>query len=183
METDGSRRQLPEPTPQELPGHHVLEYRKAQAEQRQSRSLYSQVHLQGRHQRLMPTYRLPQQSLDITMLDEFGMAIYEQRADTSQALRRWCAGDKDQHVLCVAHANPRNDRVEKHVRREVYVADANSGALSYGRDFRALRQLCRDHDCRSTCVKYVTNTITAAAEEPTKRGDAVACLFFPIPHP
>ena len=36
---DGSRRQLLETTPQELPGHHVLEHRRSHAEQRQLLSL------------------------------------------------------------------------------------------------------------------------------------------------
>ena len=42
-EIDGSRRQLLQTTPQELAGHHVLEHRRAHAEQREPCSLYSQV--------------------------------------------------------------------------------------------------------------------------------------------
>ena len=65
VELDGSRRQLLETTPQELPGHHVLEHRRAHSEQRPPVSLYSQVSLKGCHQSLMPTYRLPQRTLNI----------------------------------------------------------------------------------------------------------------------
>ena len=75
VELDGSRRQLLESTPQELPGHHVLEHRRAHAEQRPPLSLYTQVSLQGCHQSLMPTYRLQQRTLSITLLDEVGMTM------------------------------------------------------------------------------------------------------------
>ena len=50
VELDGSRKQLLEITPQELPGHHVLEHRKAQEERRPLLSVYSQVSLKGCHQ-------------------------------------------------------------------------------------------------------------------------------------
>ena len=43
VKIDGSRRQLLETTPQKRPGHHVLEHRRAHAEQRPLLSLYSQV--------------------------------------------------------------------------------------------------------------------------------------------
>ena len=81
VELDGSRRQLLETTPQELAGHHVFEHRKAHEEGRPLLSVYSQVPLQGCHQCLMPGYRLPQKSLNITPLDEVGMASEEQRAE------------------------------------------------------------------------------------------------------
>ena len=71
-----------------------------------------------------------------------------------------------------------NDGVEQQVRRKDYVSDAAAYALSYGRDFRALHQLSHDHDCRSTCVKYVKPKVKAAAEERVKRGLVVACRFF-----
>lgn len=62
LELDGTHRQLLETTPQELPGHRVREHLRAHAEQRPLLSCYSQVPLQGCHQSLMPTYRLPQVS-------------------------------------------------------------------------------------------------------------------------
>ena len=64
VELDGSRRQLLEITPQELPGHHVLEHRKAQEERRPLLSVYSQVSLKGCHQCLMLEHRLPQKNLE-----------------------------------------------------------------------------------------------------------------------
>ena len=79
VELDGSRRQLLETTPQELPGHHVLEHRRAHAEQRPLLSLYSQVCLRSCHQSPMPTHRLPQRTFNKTSLDEAGMASDDQR--------------------------------------------------------------------------------------------------------
>jgi hypothetical protein len=58
------------------------------------------------------------------------------------------------------------------------VADAKSFALSFGRDFRALHQLNHDHDCTSTCIKYVQKKCKEAAEEALRRGRVVACRFF-----
>ena len=178
VELDGSRRQLLETTPQELPGHHVLEHHRAHAEQRPLLSLCSHVSLQGSHKSLMPTYRLPQRTFNITSLDEVGMASEEQRAEAVEAPPRWCTGEEDDYVVGLARARSRNDGVEQHVTREDYVADANAFALSYCRDFRALHQLSHDHDCRSTCVKYVKKKAKAAAEEAVKRGMVVACRFF-----
>ena len=79
-----------------------------------------------------------------------------------------------------AQAMQWNDGVEQQVRREDYVADATAYAVSYCRDFRALHQLSHDHDCRSTCVKYVKPKVKAAAEERVKRGLVVACRFSSI---
>ena len=169
VELDGSCRQLLETTPQELPGHHVLEHRRAHAEQRPPLSVYSQVSLQGCHQSLMPTYRLPQKTFDITSLDEVGMASDDQRAEALAVPLHWCTGDEGDHVVGVAHAKLWEDRAEQPALENVggsdgaeqpvsvddYVADANAFALSYCRDFRALHQLNHDHDCTSTCVKYV----------------------------
>ena len=94
VELGGSRRQLLETAPQELPGHYVLEHRRAHAEQRPLLSLYSQVSLQGCHQSLMPTYRLPQKTFNITPLDEVGMASDDQRAEALAAPLRWCTGNE-----------------------------------------------------------------------------------------
>ena len=60
IELDGSERTCLPITAEELPGHHVLEQRKAAAEGRPPLSMYSQASLQGCHQSLMPSYRLPQ---------------------------------------------------------------------------------------------------------------------------
>ena len=192
VELDGSRRQLLETTTQELPGHHVLEHRRAHAEQRPLLSLYSQVSLQGCHQILMPSYRLQQRTFNITSLDEVGMASDDQRAEALAVPLRWCTGDEGEHVVSVAHAKLWKDKAEQPVLENVggsdgaeqpvsvedYVADANAFALSYCRDFRALHQLNHDHDCKDTCVTYVKNNANSAAEEALKRGTVVDCRFF-----
>ena len=130
----------------------------------------------------MPTHRLLPQSLSTAVLDDYGMASDAQQAGTPKALLRWCTGGQDQHELCVAHANPWKYRVEQHVSRDIYIADANSWALSYGRDFRALHQFCHDHDCKRTRVKHVKNNNGSG------RGGhstlQVRCLqFFLLPPP
>ena len=196
VELDGSRRQLLETTPQELAGHHVLEHRRAHAEQRPPLSLYSQVSLRGCHQSLMPTYRLPQRTLNITPLYEFGMASEDQRAETVAVPLRWCTGDEGDHVVGVANAKLWKDRAEQSalgnvggsdgagqpVSVEDYVADAHAFALTFCRDFRALHQLNHDHDCTSTCVTYAQKKCKAAAEEALRRG-CCRCLPVFLPHP
>ena len=74
VELDGTSRQILATTQPELPGHHVLEQRAAAAESRPPFALFSQVSLQGCHQSLMPSYRLPQHICKIRPLDELGMA-------------------------------------------------------------------------------------------------------------
>ena len=104
VELDGSRRQLLETTPQERPGHHGLEHRQAHSEQRPPVSLYSQVFLKGCHQSLIPTYRLPQRTLNITPLDEDGMTSDDQRAEAPVGLLCWCTGDDGDQVVGVTRS-------------------------------------------------------------------------------
>ena len=189
VELDGSRRQLLETTPQELPGHHVLEHSRAHSERRPALSVYSQVSLQGCHQSLMPTYRLPQRMLNITTLDEVGMASDHQQVEASTTPMHWCTSDEGDQVSgvalrCVGRAEQPvaetligGDIAEQPACLEDYVADANAFAVSYCRDFRALHQLNHDHDCTNTCVKYVQKKCKAAAEEALRRGSSVACRF------
>ena len=65
---------------------------------------------------------------------------------------------------------------------EDIVQDAGLFALSYGRDFRALHQFNHDHDCTTTCIKYVAKQCRDAAQEALQKGKVVACrfLFFHI---
>ena len=56
--------------------------------------------------------------------------------------------------------------------------DAHQFALSYGRDFRALHQFNHDHDCTTTCIKYVAKQCRESAEEALRKGKVVACRFF-----
>ena len=105
----------------------------------------------------MPGYRLPQNILKITMLDEVGMASADRRVEAWVESRRWCTSDNGDHVVGVAQLGCENagggHAGERNVSVEDYVDDASAFALSYCRDFRALHQLNHDHDCNDTCVK------------------------------
>ena len=56
--------------------------------------------------------------------------------------------------------------------------DASQYALSYARDFRALHQFNHDHDCTTTCIKYVAKQCRDAAQEALRKGKVVACRFW-----
>jgi hypothetical protein len=60
---------------------------------------------------------------------------------------------------------------------EDIVLDANRFALSYVRDFRVLHQFNHDHDCTTTCIKYVAKQCRDTAQEALKKGKVVACRF------
>ena len=91
-----------------------------------------------------------------------------QRAGASAGLSPWCTGDEGDQAIGISHTSPCQDSAEQPVAehpvgsvnaeqplyRKDYVDDANAFAVSFCRDFRAL-QLNRDHDCTTTCVKYV----------------------------
>ena len=62
--------------------------------------------------------------------------------------------------------------------REDIIKDANQFALNYSRDFRALHQFNHDHDCTTTCIKYVAKQCRDAAQEALRKGKVVACRFF-----
>ena len=169
LELDGSRRHLLETTPQELPGHHVREQRRAHAEQRPPLSCYSQVSLQGCHQSLMPTYRLPQSVCNIIPSDEVGMTSDTQDVKVPSRSLCWYTDEESDHIAglsqlpaeggsaeqLVVWPAHRDSSVEQPASFQDLVTDAKSFALSFCRDFRALHQLNHDHDCTSTCIKYV----------------------------
>ena len=191
LELDDSRRQLLETTPQELPGHHVREHRRAHAEQRPPLSCYSQVSLQGCHQSLMPTYRLPQSVCNVIPLDEVGMTSDTPQVEVPAKPLCWVTDDETDRIVGFAHRPvgynnaeqpgalvPDDDTsAEQPVNLQDYVGDGKSFGLSYCRDFRALHQLNHDHDCTSTCIKYVQKKCKDAAEEALRRGRVVACRF------
>ena len=193
LELDGTRRLLLESTPQELPGHHVREHSRAHAEQRPLLSFYSQVPLQGCHQSLMPTYRLPQSVCSVTPLDEVGMTNEAQRVAVTTKAFSWYAQEESDRIAGLAHPpvgagggqqpvellpHEEHSRAGQPVNFQDLVTDARSFALSFGRDFRALHQLNHDHDCTSTCIKYVQKKCKESAEEALRRGRVVACRFF-----
>ena len=82
----------------ELPGHHVLEYRRAAEEERDPRPMYSQVSLQGCHQSLTPSYRLPQNTGSIRPLNELGMAQSTGLQDIKSHLPVWHVSSEGPHV-------------------------------------------------------------------------------------
>ena len=49
------------------------------------------------------------------------------------------------------------------------IQDAHQFALSYVRDFRALHQFSHDHDCTTTCIKYVAKQCRDSAEEALRK--------------
>ena len=82
-------RALLETTKEELLGHHVLEQSRAAAEEREPRPTYSQVSLQGCHQSLMPSYRLPQSVGSVRVLSELGMSSDGENKEKIWALPPW----------------------------------------------------------------------------------------------
>ena len=104
MELDGSARDLLHATSDELLGHRVLEHRRAAVEQREPRPAYSQVSLQGCHQSLMPSYRLPQSVGNFNTLDELGMAQSCETVLNSLPSARWIQAHGERHVQGFAPA-------------------------------------------------------------------------------
>ena len=180
IELDGSQRPFLVVTAPELPGHHELEKRKANAEGRPPLSMYTQVSLQGCHQSLMPSYRLPQNLGARRVLDEVGMHCSEGAAAPGAFPPRWVIDEDAGHVE--APFTCHSASVAQPASREDIDEDANQFALSYVRDFRALHQFNHDHDCTTTCIKYVAKQCRDAAQEAIRKGKVVACrfLFFHI---
>jgi len=179
---DTTRRFLPA-TVDELQGHQVLEQRKAAAEQRPPRSMYSQVSLKGCHQSLMPTYRLPQSIGNINPVDELGMCSAATRG-AAAAPPAWSLDEEDEHVTGFLQpaagdhdASDGADVVQPASQAQL-LEDASQWALSFTRDFRALHQLNHDHDCTSTCIKYVHKKCKEKAEAALKSGTVVSCRFL-----
>ena len=184
IELDGTRRQHLLVTAQELPGHHELEKRRAHAEGRPPVSMYSEASLQGCHQSLMPSYRLPQNLGTRKVLDEAGMHFPDEDAAPGAAPEAfpplWVIDGDGETVggprKCPNAANLGS--VPQPASSEDIVDDAKQFALSFGRDFRALHQLNHDHDCHTTCLKNVTKQCKEAAQEALRKGKVVMCRFF-----
>ena len=184
LELDGTRRDLLATTETELPGHHVLERRLAAAEGRAPLSMYSQVSLRGCHQSLMPSYRLPQGLGGRKTLDEVGMWSATHSAEQPVLLPpTWAIDEDGDHVtgpLATVGAEHSDDpgSAARPASLEALLSDAGDFALSFCRDFRALHQFNHDHDCTSTCIKYVAKKCKEAAESALRKGKVVACRFF-----
>ena len=54
------------------------------------------------------------------------------------------------------------------------VEDANKWGRSFCRDFRALHQLNHNHDCTSTCIKYIKQKAKDIAQDALRLGKVVA---------
>ena len=181
-ELDDTARQFLAATVNELPGHQVLEQRMAAAEQRPPLSMYSQVSLKGCHQSLMPTYRLPQSIGNLNPVDELGMCSTATRA-AAAAPPAWSLDGEDEHVTGLLqptvgdHDATGGAGVAQPASLAQLMADASQWALSFTRDFRALHQLNHDHDCTSTCIKYVHKKGKENAEAALKSGRVVSCRF------
>ena len=175
-EEDGvTKRPFLEVTADERQGHEVLEQRRAAAERRPPANIYSGVSLKGCHQSLMPTYRLPQRIGTIEPLDELGMVTPGASDRAEQPAVVWLEDEQRNHVssVClVAGAVPRQ------LSAKELTDDATRWASSFCRDFRALSQLNHNHDCTSTCIKYVKKKAKDVAEQALRLGKVVACRFW-----
>ena len=117
----------------------------------------------------MPTYRLPQSVGNVTPLDEVGMTSDIQRVEVTTKPLSWCTVEESDRIAGLVHPPADDGSAEQPVAPSAdeesragqpasfrdLVSDAKSFALGFGRDFRALHQLNHDHDCTSTCIKYV----------------------------
>ena len=92
----------------------------------------------------------------------------------------WMIDEDAEHVktpsICQTAAGVGS--VEQPASREDIIQDAGQYGLSYARDFRALHQFNHDHDCTSTCIKYVAKQCRDAAQEALPKGKVVACRFW-----
>ena len=175
MEVDGitQRQLLPITELDERQGHIVLEQRRANAERIQPRNCYSEVPLRGCHQSSNPWYRIQSfisLSCTASSVDEVGMTSQRQATSALELQTNWRENEEGQYEF-----TPTTD---ESTNVEHVVADARIWMLSFVRDVRALHQLNHDHDCTSTCVKYIKNKSKDAMEKAMKAGKAVACRFF-----
>ena len=142
--------------------------------------MYSQVPLTGCHQSLMPTYRCPQMVGARKILDEVGMHVNDGDNSTHAFPAHWVVAEDAEHVqtpsMCPIAADIGS--VGQPATDADIEQDANRFALSYARDFRALHQFNHDHDCTTTCIKYVAKQCRDAAQDALKKGKVVACRFF-----
>ena len=114
------------------------------------------------------------------ILDEVGMHCTDADVAPVALPPHWVMDEDADHVqtpsICPTPAGL--DSVPQPASREDIVQDAGRFALSYSRDFRALHQFNHDHDCTSTCIKYVAKQCRDAAQDALRKGKVVACRFF-----
>ena len=175
MEIDGNtqRTLLPVTQLDERQGHVVLEQRRANLERVHPRNYYSEVSLRGCHQSTNPWYRIQSfvsHSCTACSVDEVGMITPRNASSALELRNKWRQNGNGQYQFSHIADEPTNIQ---HV-----VTDARSWMLSFVRDVRALHQLNHDHDCTSTCVKYIKNKSKDTMEKAVKAGKAVACRFL-----
>ena len=128
----------------------------------------------------MPSYRLPQNLGARRVLDEVGMHQADGDAAPVAFPPHWVIDNDADHVqtpsICLTEAS--RGSVAQPATCEDIIQDAGRFALSSGRDFRALHQFNHDHDCTTTCIKYVAKQCREAAQEALRKGKVVACRFF-----
>ena len=137
--------------------------------------MYAQASLQGCHQSLNPTYRPPQDLGNRRVLDEVGMHCADENSAVAAFPPHWVVDEDAEHVQMPSTCS---GSVAQPASCADVIQDAHQFALSYVRDFRALRQFNHDHDCTTTCIKYVAKQCRDAAEEALRKGKVVACRFF-----
>ena len=89
--------------------------------------------------------------------------------------------DEDAEHVEAPHTCNTEDRVSTVLQpasREAIMQDANHYGQSFARDLRALHQFNHDHDCTSTCIKYVAKQCRDAAKDTLRKGKVVACRFW-----
>ena len=128
----------------------------------------------------MPSYRLPQNLGARRVLDEVGLHCSEAGAAPGAFPPLWVTDEDAEHVEApsTCHSAGSLGSVARPASREDIIQDAGQFALSYARDFRALHQFNHDHDCTTTCIKYVAKQCRDTAQEAFRKGKVVACRFF-----
>ena len=128
----------------------------------------------------MPSYKLPQNLGARKILDEVGMHCTDGDVAPVAFPPHWVIDEDADHVqtpsICPTAAGLGS--VAQPASCEDIIQDASQFALSYARDFRALHQFNHDHDCTSTCIKYVAKQCRDAAQEALRKGKVVACRFW-----
>jgi len=110
------------------------------------------------------------------MLDEVGMHRHDTEVAVAAFPPVWNVNEDTEHVIVIEKFA--GDGAAQPASHEDLIQDAHQFALSFARDFRALRQLNHDHDCTTTCIKYVAKQCKDAAQEALRKGSVVACRFW-----
>ena len=128
----------------------------------------------------MPSYQLPQNLGERLLLDEVGMHCTDEGMPPGAFPPFWVTDDDAEHVETPSTCSIATSvfSATPPASRDDIVQDASQYALSFARDFRALHQFNHDHDCTTTCIKYVAKQCRDAAQEALQKGKVVACRFW-----